>query len=170
MKIRAVTVVLLALTLAWSAAIFSFSSDNGEQSGGKSEAVCRFLLNTFDRDFDEMPLEKQQEKIDGIQFLVRKTAHFCSYALLSALSCLTLISAKVRKSFLLSLGYSLIFALSDEFHQTFVAGRSGQLGDVVIDFCGALLGAAAAFLITLAAGKLSLSKKLQTTSNGIPKG
>lgn len=158
MRIRAVTVALLALTLAWSAAIFSFSSDNGEQSGGKSEAVCRFLLDAFDGDFDELSVTQQQERIDGMQFFVRKTAHFCSYALLSALSCLTLISAKVRRAFLFALGYSFVFALSDEFHQTFVAGRSGQIGDVAIDLCGALLGAGAVYLITLAVGKFRCRK------------
>ena len=35
---------------------------------------------------------------------------------------------------------SLLYALSDEFHQVFVPGRSGSLWDAGIDFVGSVLG------------------------------
>ncbi len=38
---------------------------------------------------------------------------------------------------LMSLVMSLLFALSDEFHQSFVEGRTSSLGDVAIDGIGA---------------------------------
>ena len=35
---------------------------------------------------------------------------------------------------------SFLYACSDEFHQFFIAGRSAQFTDVMIDTCGALIG------------------------------
>lgn len=37
--------------------------------------------------------------------------------------------------------FTLIYAASDEWHQTFVFGRSGTVMDVFIDSVGSLLGA-----------------------------
>ena len=36
-----------------------------------------------------------------------------------------------------------LYAASDEIHQLFVPGRSGQLSDVILDSAGALAGVAA---------------------------
>ena len=46
----------------------------------------------------------------------------------------------VHHYLLLSFIICVIFAISDEFHQTFVAGRTGQSLDVLIDSAGALVG------------------------------
>lgn len=43
---------------------------------------------------------------------------------------------------LVSAGLAVIYALSDEYHQTFVPGRSGDLTDLLVDgvgICGAML-------------------------------
>jgi VanZ family protein len=43
---------------------------------------------------------------------------------------------------LVSAGLAALYALSDEYHQTFVPGRSGDLLDVLVDsvgICGAML-------------------------------
>ena len=40
----------------------------------------------------------------------------------------------------MSLVFSVVYASSDEFHQTFVAGRDGNIIDVLIDSSGALVG------------------------------
>ena len=41
---------------------------------------------------------------------------------------------------MISLLICLIYAFSDEIHQLFVLGRSGEFRDVLIDFCGSILG------------------------------
>ena len=43
-------------------------------------------------------------------------------------------------NFRVALIFCLLYAISDEFHQTFVAGRSGQITDVLIDLSGSLAG------------------------------
>jgi VanZ family protein len=44
-----------------------------------------------------------------------------------------------NKIFLLAVGTTILFAMSDEFHQTFVPTREGAIRDVFIDTIGILI-------------------------------
>ena len=50
---------------------------------------------------------------------------------------------KFRKEMFLPWLIAALYAASDEIHQLFVPGRSGQLSDVILDSAGALAGVAA---------------------------
>ena len=69
--------------------------------------------------------------------IIRKTAHMSEYALL-----LFFIYYGFKKTIthqytlLLSLLITFLYACSDEFHQLFIPGRSGQFVDVLIDTAG----------------------------------
>ena len=54
--------------------------------------------------------------------------------------------ARVRRGCLAAF-LTMLYACSDEFHQLFVAGRSGRISDVLIDSAGAVLGMAAFMLV-----------------------
>ena len=89
-----------------------------------------------------MSAVKQDEIIGALQFIARKAAHFTLYAVLGVLSFLSVISyrnLKYRFRLLISAGICLLYAASDELHQIFVPGRSGEIRDICIDFCGSLL-------------------------------
>jgi VanZ family protein len=43
---------------------------------------------------------------------------------------------------LISVAFSTLYGLSDEWHQTLVASRHGSLLDALADFAGSLIGAA----------------------------
>jgi VanZ family protein len=79
-----------------------------------------------------------------VHFLIRKSAHFMSYGLLSALSFFSwraTLPALRRWSFRwceLALLLTLLAASLDEFHQTFVSSRTGNYRDVILDMAGAL--------------------------------
>ena len=45
-----------------------------------------------------------------------------------------------KKTAIFSFLFSVLYASSDEFHQTFVPGRDGNIVDVLIDSSGALVG------------------------------
>jgi VanZ family protein len=47
----------------------------------------------------------------------------------------------------LALGITFIYALSDEWHQSFVADRTGRLDDVVTDLIGATIGVGVAWVV-----------------------
>jgi VanZ family protein len=69
-----------------------------------------------------------------VEFVLRKGAHATIYAAL-AVACLRG-ARDPRIAFALAVAY----AVTDEFHQTFVTGRHGTPRDVLIDACGAALG------------------------------
>ncbi len=45
----------------------------------------------------------------------------------------------VKRWFLLSIMFSCLYALSDEFHQLFIADRDGSFGDIFADYSGIVL-------------------------------
>lgn len=78
-----------------------------------------------------------------IELVFRKSAHLTEYAVLSFLfSRIFFHKFKLdyKRVLFFSLISSFLFALSDEFHQLFVLGRSGNLFDVGFDLVGIGLG------------------------------
>lgn len=76
----------------------------------------------------------------AIDFLVKKSGHALGYALLGLAYFYALPpgrSAGFR--WLVALLMAVLFALSDEYHQSFVEGRTSTLRDVGIDTAGAAL-------------------------------
>ena len=73
--------------------------------------------------------------------LLKKGGHLASYAVLAWLWLQALRPAVVSLRVLLTVfAIVTLYAVTDEVHQTFVAGRSGTPVDVLIDAAGALLG------------------------------
>ena len=70
--------------------------------------------------------------------IFKKGAHFTVYAVLAVLFRRGLPPS--RWSWALSLVLTVLYAASDEWHQSFVPGRHPQLTDVLIDLCGATTG------------------------------
>jgi VanZ family protein len=77
--------------------------------------------------------------------LLRKLAHVTEYAALTALwwRALCGLGMRFRLSLALAIAISLGYAATDEFHQTFVDGRTGTPVDVLIDSIGMALAATA---------------------------
>lgn len=78
-------------------------------------------------------------------FVARKIAHLTEYAILTFLFfCASSKNLNFKKAISYSALFSITYALTDEYHQLFVFGRGGNLGDVFIDSVGVFL---AVFLI-----------------------
>ena len=122
----------LVATALWLWFIYSRSLQNADVSDAESGAVLGFLERFFP--FLDM-------------FLVRKLAHFTEYFILGALLYLDW-RLLTKGSLWLPLAASLLFAASDELLQTRVPGRSGQLSDVLLDFCGAALAVCVLYLFS----------------------
>ena len=73
--------------------------------------------------------------------LISTAAHVFMFALLALLTARAL--SPGRRSGLIALALTLLYALSDEFHQLFVPGRHADPWDLAADALGALLGVAA---------------------------
>ena len=150
-------IILYALVAFWCVVIFEFSSQSADESsrtsGGIIEAFCNFIVPSF-KSFSGT---ERAEFIESLQFYVRKSAHFTAYGILGFLSFFALFDFKAKLRFLLTVGFSFIYACSDEIHQIFVDGRSCEVRDVFIDLAGATLGGLIALGFTMIA--IQIKKK-----------
>lgn len=119
--------------LVWMALIFFFST--GELSAGNTSRIVRPVLLWL---FPEI----SEERIAFVHFLVRKCAHFTEYAILALLAARAFSTSSRellrRRWFTCALVLVILYALSDEFHQTFVPSRTGSVYDSFIDITGGL--------------------------------
>lgn len=111
--------------------IFMFSQQTGNESSGMSSNVVHFLQNYF-------PFISNY---DLLHTVIRKMAHMSEYALLtgSFLYAYSHYHLSSQKIYFYSLLSTFLYACSDEIHQLFITGRTGQLFDVCIDTCGGLI-------------------------------
>jgi len=91
--------------------------------------------------FSSLAINKETE-FSWIDFIIKKTAHVVEYGILFWL----LVRAWTNKSFeikpkivIYAFVICILYALSDEWHQTFVPGREGTLRDVGFDTIGVFL-------------------------------
>ena len=78
--------------------------------------------------------------IAAVHFGVRKLAHITEYAILTSLlwSALRISLLDKSRALIAAIAFSIsaLFAVSDEFHQSFVASRIASFYDVMIDCAG----------------------------------
>lgn len=124
------------------AVIFSFSARPAEQSTGDSRWAGHMIGQLFVPGFGDWSDKEQEAFAEKVDYPVRKTAHAMEYAVLGLLTAGAYIrrGTSIRKGILVPWGIATLYAASDEFHQLFVPGRSGQVSDVVLDSAGVLAG------------------------------
>lgn len=87
---------------------------------------------------------KELDTAAGIlNFVTRKMAHLGEYAILMFLARRAIgytVPKAHRWHFLTAYLFVLLYSISDEWHQTFVFGRTGTVRDVFIDSLGAMIG------------------------------
>ncbi len=76
------------------------------------------------------------ETMATIHFITRKIAHFTEYAILGLLAARAFWSSK--RWFLISAVLVVVYALIDEYHQSFVPSRTASLFDSLIDMLGGI--------------------------------
>lgn len=119
--------------LAWMAVIFFASTDalSASNSGFAIESLLQWLLPNI-----------TETGLAVIHGLVRKAGHLTEYAILALLAARAFSGSAhegLRRRWLVAaLGLVVIYALSDEFHQSFVPSRSGSVYDCFIDIGGGL--------------------------------
>jgi VanZ family protein len=125
------------IVLVWMFIIFNLSAQPANQSSKLSEGVAETILETV-----EKVAPGVEFRMGNINHITRKNAHFFIYLVLSLL-----VSNALKKSGLTSSNFfnctlviCILYAISDEIHQLFVPGRSGQVKDVLIDSAGAMTG------------------------------
>ncbi len=136
LKIKRTILGILVITVM--IVIFIFSSQSGNESGGISEKIALNLIKIFNHNFDTYDEIRQNEILNSVEFLVRKGAHMVEYGILAGLIFLFFFGMRLYMRVSLSFGITLLYSISDEFHQRFVSGRTGVYTDVMIDMIGAM--------------------------------
>ena len=141
-------IVLIAGALLWMARIYMYSSEVASLSDGRSSRTA-LKISAVIAEINHMTEEEEERFANDIEGFIRKCAHMYLYAVLAALLYGVFLTYAVKnaRSACSSLLISILYAASDEIHQLFVPGRSGQFKDVIIDTGGAVIGLCAALTV-----------------------
>jgi VanZ family protein len=119
--------------ILWLAFIF-FASSNGFSASNTSPIIGPLVLWLFPN--------TSPETLVTIHFFTRKLAHFTEYAILGFLAVRAFSNSHKpflrRHWFVITLILVVIYALSDEYHQSFVPSRTASIFDSLIDVAGGL--------------------------------
>ncbi len=133
----------LVPVLLWMLVIFLFSAQNGEKSGVGSDFLTDCLVKILSPWYRGLAEAEQLRWYARLSLLIRKCAHMTEYGILAVLTANWLRFRAVKRTWSMwafTLAVCTAYAASDEFHQTFVADRSGNFFDVCVDFCGMVIG------------------------------
>jgi len=121
---------------AWMAMIFTFSTDAFSEA--HTTPIIGPLLVTL---FPNL----SPTHVVNIALLVRKLGHLSEYFILAVLLMRAfgnLAGARSEKhGTLYAVGIATVYAISDEWHQSFVLSRTASAQDVLIDAIGVICGA-----------------------------
>lgn len=136
---RFLKTIFIVLSLVWMLVIFIFSSQTGETSGSLSMGLLKKLI----------PFHMSQSNLELMELIVRKMAHFTEYAVLGSLYMMVIVlyDKFIKSKLLISTLLCCLYAISDEYHQSFSGGRTPAVKDVIIDTMGGLFGGIICLLI-----------------------
>jgi len=131
--------------------IFTFSAKTAIESDEGSLQIANVIIGIYEKSSGNITdMSQKKELLLQVDHIVRKLSHGLEYGVLAIFVTfhLGICAMKRWKLFFTAILISGIYACTDEFHQLFVAGRSCQLTDVMIDTAGATIGATC-FMILL---------------------
>lgn len=151
MKKKIKIIIFSVISIICMLCIFKLSSMNSDNSNGHSrDFISIFIEDTLNitNNYGITDSHPSSNKIQKASYLInpplRKVCHATVYFVLSFFLMILLnIIFNYKKYFLsviISTAICILFASSDEIHQLFVIGRTGQVIDVVIDALGSIVG------------------------------
>lgn len=134
--------ILWMCVVTWMAVIFFLSAQEASQSSSLSWSAIWSVAEITQPGFREMPRDEQENMVEQYQHIARKTAHMLAYMLLGVLCMTALFQYSIKRVLRAAAAFAVCvgYAGTDEIHQLFVAGRSGQITDVGIDASGVFMG------------------------------
>lgn len=137
----------------WMVLIFYLSHQPASGSNELSSGVMNVFLKTM------TSIIPNDINLGIFHHLIRKSAHFFAYFILGFLIFHALknhLDTQWKRA-TIAFGMSVLYAASDEFHQLFIPGRSGQIGDVFIDSAGSVTGIAVYIVLGIVSQRLCRS-------------
>ena len=168
-------IISIILVIIWMIVIFIFSAMSSDESNEKSKGVISKVVEKVETKKEEIVntektnivaqenTNKQEQNVvskndnsktyiivNKLNTPLRKCAHASVYFVLCIFISNVILEIKSKFKLpycLISIGLCFLYACTDEFHQSFVNGRTGQFTDVLIDTSGAVLGCAIFYII-----------------------
>lgn len=142
-------IISYLLVVAWMLVIFLFSNEGATVSDTRSDAIVGVVSAIVSWDNTILTV------------LVRKAAHIVAYFVLGALLFNAIRQHRLGalQAATISIAVAALYAILDETHQLFVAGRSGEVRDVLLDTVAAIGGTAACYGILRIVNKRSKTKR-----------
>lgn len=161
MKKNILRIILILLLLGTFYIIFGFSSQDGEKSGSLSRRITEKIATLIPQIQKENEIEKENI-MNTMESIIRKMAHFSIYTAVGLLlmALVSTYNIKEKNRLIISLTTGIIYATSDEIHQSFVPGRSPMITDIVIDTMGVILG-----ILLIILGKKIIKKYRKNKQN-----
>ena len=146
---KIIRILLWIMVIATMCTIFYFSHQPAKVSSKTSNKVAKKIVNTISKNKTQTEKKKLEKKVNDT---LRTLAHFSLFALMGLFLMAAMLSSFSHKKsvtylFILTLIIVLMYALSDEYHQTFIPGRTAQLIDIIVDFSGCLLTSGTIYII-----------------------
>lgn len=133
-------IISFIVLILWMIVIFSFSSADANKSTSTSDKVITTMIEIKDKiTNNETPNNEKEIIVKNSSFYIRKIAHITEYLILGFLMFNLLKQYSVTNIYY-AIGLSILYSCTDEFHQLFISGRSGNIRDVLIDSIGILIG------------------------------
>ena len=129
-------ILYLILAIISMLIIFTFSSKNSDSSNSTSKKIIDGGITIYEK--------ITNKKVDHIKIVnklnypVRKVAHFALYLILGFFVYEFLLLTSIPHKEIITILLCFIYSLTDEIHQLFVSGRTGQIIDIIIDTMGAI--------------------------------
>ena len=141
MKINILRGILILLLLGTFIMIFNFSSEDSDKSGNTSQKITNEITKNIES-IQKLNKVEKTKTLDRIESIIRKIAHFSLYTLVGLLLMAICSTYNINEKLkvIISLSVGIFYAISDEIHQMFIAGRTAKPTDVFIDTLGVVLG------------------------------
>lgn len=131
-------ILYFVLIIIWMIIVFTFSNEPAEISSKQSGGITERVVHAITKDNKRIT----QTQRDQIETIIRKCAHFVLYLIGGILTTNFIGTTKVQDKHIIiyAIAFCFAYAITDEVHQLFVPGRSGEIRDVIIDTAGAITG------------------------------
>lgn len=138
---KQIKVLVWAPAALWYGIIWRFSAQPAAVSGNLSDRLLWRLLAALSPAFSSAPQSAQTASVELLSFFERKTAHIFLYFILALLVSFAVgfLCRRFSVKALLTFLVCAIMASLDEYHQTLVPGRSGEIRDVMVDLTGVII-------------------------------
>lgn len=143
--------------LLWMGIIFYASSQPYEKQDLRPALAANLDLSIIENLFSSITFHYAGDEISiqalgaahFLEFFIRKAAHFLTYFVLGFLlyRALSYHFLNNRLTFMSSWFLTILYAISDEVHQSFTPNRTPHVEDVMIDAAGGLIGITLALFI-----------------------